>query len=260
MSRREGLHPPPPAPSSRHSRARGGGRSGAPRPREHVNHTPNAQGWPARCCRPSQSEPTGWGRPRYSNQPHRKVASRIVTGRRGTRRDSPARGPIGERRRAAAGPWRGSPPISPSGGRGQPRYTKGGGGLDKNRNDAESPAKRGGARWRVFLQCRAARPALSSPFPSPPAARQPAASRGSFLRPLHPGIPGLPGGLPDKHLGERQGSLPTAPEATCTGGAGQLARRGRPGPPRPAPRLSPVPAARNKALPSPLPERTPASE
>lgn len=116
-----------------------------PPSREHVSHAPDAQGWPARCCRPSQSERASRGRPRYSNQPHKKVASRNVTRRRSTRRNSPERGPIGAR-----GAGRGLSvgkllPLSapPRGGASRDMLTRG---VDKRRDAADSPAKRGGAR------------------------------------------------------------------------------------------------------------------
>lgn len=85
---------------SGHSRARGGGRSGAPPLPSpgHVSHTPDGQGCPAPCCGSGQSERAGRGRPRYSNQPHGKVASRNVTRGRGreTGRPGPGANPCGE--------------------------------------------------------------------------------------------------------------------------------------------------------------------
>lgn len=107
---------------SGHSRARCGGSSGGPPAPRHVSHSTDGQGCPAPCCGSGQSERADRGRPRYSNQPHGKVASRNVTRGRGRQTDRPGAGANPREGAGRGWPWGRPRPISAPGGRGEPRY------------------------------------------------------------------------------------------------------------------------------------------
>lgn len=110
---------------SGHSRARGGGRSGAPPPsppRDTSVTLRTAKVAPPPAAAPAnQSAPAGAGRDIQIN-PTEKLLLETSRGGGGARRDGPAREPIRAGRRGAAGPWRRPRPISAPDGRGQQRY------------------------------------------------------------------------------------------------------------------------------------------
>lgn len=186
------LGPPPPA-----IHQRGAAGAAAPPHAGTRQSPPDGQGCPAPCREPAQSERAGRGRPRYSNQPHGKVASGNVTRGGAASRAGPAPEPIRAGGRGAAGPWD-APALSapPRGVANSDMLTRSG---YKNRTDAPSQHSAEVPAGRGFVG-RVVRPALFfSSHPRQPPRAPEEVSPGPFPRDLR----GSHGELPE----ERQAGL-----------------------------------------------------